>query len=86
MMQEEPLIRLVFLFNPQKKPLKVQFFVNFRVEKLMTDEFEKKMEIYFKAEITTVFAEGLSNQDYFEILDRMFPLCFPSHHMEVDGL
>ena len=75
MLEKESIIRETLLKNAQRSPIKVQICVTIRLEK-PTREEDEKTEIHLNTEMTPVFAEGLSRQGYFEMIDRLLAILF----------
>ena len=75
MLKKESQIRQKLFELAQKRPLKVQISVNIRLEK-PTGETSEKTDIHLNTDMTPVFAEGLSKQDYFEMIDKLLSTLF----------
>ena len=80
MLQNELIVRQTLLENAQSSPLKMQMSANIRLQKPV-EENPETIEIHLNTEMRTVFADGLSTEDYFDMIDNMLAiLCsFTAH-------
>ena len=66
---------------------KVQFVVSLDLYKEWNenDNEEKAIEIFASSKMTTVYLEGLSNEDFFKMLSKMLNILLCFRQKAVDG-
>ena len=80
MLQNELIVRQTLLEKAQSSPLKMQMSANIRLQKPV-EENPETIVIPLNTEMRTVFADGLSSEEYFDMIDNMLAiLCsFTAH-------
>ena len=75
MLQNELVIRQALSENAQRSPLKVQLSASVELQK-PADEKPEPIEIHLNTNMKTVYADGLSTEAYFEMIDKMLAVLF----------
>ena len=75
MLQKEQDIRQVLLESAQNSPMKVQLSASIRLTKPV-EESPESIEIHLNTDMIKVFADGLSTEEYFQMIDKMLASLF----------